>query len=356
MFLPTFSATGALAAGESTRRQTIRIRLVFYCNPPPHSPFIANAFGTLTAKRWPMAMGMNKSREMLIDAASGLRRPTIPHEPELDSSSCEWPTVRVEQHRVGALDIPPASPVNHVFAVHLEGINEIEIAEDGPFRLHRILPGQVSFFPSGSIFSSRTREAGRFYTVSLTPQFMLNHGLSTESTSPPRYLPLRGIHDPVIKALCDRIRDEVNTGHPKGRAYVEVLGQALAAHVARHYAQGRPNELPTVGLLTPHQLRRAIEYIREHLAEDLPLARISRAAGLSPFHFARRFKQATGLAPHQYLIHQRVERARHLLTHTQSTLAEIAQQCGFCDQSHLTNHFRRVVGMTPRRFRDRAET
>jgi len=300
-------------------------------------------------------MAMSKSREMLIDAASGRRRLTVPQEPEFDSGSCEWPTVHVEQHCLGALEIAPASPVNHLFGVHLEGVNELEVADDGPFRLHRILPGQVSFFPAGSVFSSRTREAGRFYMVSLTPQFMLNHALAPEATAPPRFVPQRGILDPMIKALCDRIRDEVNAGHPKGQLYVETLAQALAAHVVRHYAHHRPSEGPTTGTLTSNQLRRALEFIREHLAENLPLAGIARSAGLSPFHFARRFKQATGLAPHQYLIRERVDRARHLLTHSATPLAEVAHQCGFCDQSHLTNHFRRILGMTPRRFRDRIE-
>jgi AraC family transcriptional regulator len=134
---------------------------------------------------------------------------------------------------------------------------------------------------------------------------------------------------------------------------VEMLGQALAAHISRHYASSAPTPHPAQGALSVHQLRKALEFIREHLGEDLPLASIAKAAGLSPFHFARRFRQSTGIAPHQFLIHQRVNRARHLLVHSPATLAEIAHQCGFCDQSHLTNHFRRIVGVTPRRYRDR---
>jgi len=300
-------------------------------------------------------MAMGKVREMLIDAASGQRRPTIPQTPEFDSGGCEWSVVHVEQHRVGALEIAPSSPVNHLFAVHLEGEVEVEVADDGPFRQHRILPGQVSFFPAGSIFASRTVDAGRFYTVSLTPQFVLNHALAPDLGCSPLFLPQRGISDSVIKALCDRIREEVSATHPNGRIYVETLGQALAAHVARHYAITNPAETPGPGSLTAHQLRRALEFIREHLAEDLPLSSLAKASGLSPFHFARRFKKSTGLAPHQFLIQQRVERARHLLAHSTTTLGEIALQCGFCDQSHLTNHFRRVVGITPRRYRDRIE-
>lgn len=296
---------------------------------------------------------MGARRELLIDAASGTKRPTILQPPELDSAACNWPAVLVEQHHVGALEIQPSSPVNHVFAVHLEGVNDLEVADDGPFRLHRIHPGQVSFFPAGSIFASRTLNGGRFYTVSVTPQFMANHALTPDSAPPPRFLPQRGIRDDLIKVLCDRIRDEVTSAHPRSQQYVETLAQALAAHATRYFSATYENSAQNPGSLSSNQLRKSLTYMEEHLAEELPLPAIARAAGLSPFHFARRFKNATGLAPHQYLIHQRVKRARHLLISTSASIAEVAAQCGFCDQSHLTNHFRRVLNMTPRRFRER---
>lgn len=290
---------------------------------------------------------------MLIDAASGARRPAVPSAPELDSRDCDWPSIHVEQHRVGPLEISPSSPINHIFAIHLEGTCECEIADDGPFRRIRFQPGHVSFFPAGTLFASRTQNAGRFYTVSLTQQFVLSHTLSPDDATLPNLAPKRGILDNVVKALCDRIRDEVSAGHPQGRVYVESLAQALAGHMLRQYAAPSAGPRTAPGGLTPHQLRRAIEFMREHLAEDVSLIAVARAAGLSPFHFARRFKKATGHAPHQYLIRERIERARHLLANTESSLAAVAQQCGFCDQSHLTNHFRRVLGVTPRRYRDR---
>jgi AraC family transcriptional regulator len=300
---------------------------------------------------------MSHSREILIDAASGKRRPLLHQAPEFHSDPDAWPSVHVEQHRVGEVELSPVSPINHVFSVHLDGVNELEVADDGPFRLHRIGPGQVSLFPSGTIFASRTRSAGRFYTVSVTPQFFGNSSFPQENGQLTELIPQRGIQDAVIKALCDRIRDEITAGHPNGRLYVESLAQALCAHVGRHYSRESSQPTPSVsGSLSHHQLRRALEFIREHLAEDLPLADIARSAGLSPFHFARRFKQTTGQAPHQFLIQQRIERARHLLGQSEIPLAEIAAQCGFCDQSHLTNHFRRLVGTTPRRYRNRIET
>jgi AraC family transcriptional regulator len=75
-------------------------------------------------------------------------------------------------------------------------------------------------------------------------------------------------------------------------------------------------------------------------------------ARLSPYHFARQFKAATGLPPHQYVILRRVERARQLLQGgTDPSLAEVALRAGFCDRSQFSRHFKRPVGVTPGRFR-----
>jgi AraC family transcriptional regulator len=74
-------------------------------------------------------------------------------------------------------------------------------------------------------------------------------------------------------------------------------------------------------------------------------------ARLSPYHFARQFKASTGIPPHAYVIARRVERARQLLQGGDLSLAEIAARAGFLDQSQLSRHFKRLVGVTPRKFR-----
>src|SRR5262249_10400869 len=82
------------------------------------------------------------------------------------------------------------------------------------------------------------------------------------------------------------------------------------------------------------------------------LADMAGVVGLNPYHFARQFKAATGLPPHQYVIARRVERAKELLqAGTAASLAEVALRAGFCDQSQFTRHFKRLVGVTPGQFR-----
>jgi AraC family transcriptional regulator len=92
------------------------------------------------------------------------------------------------------------------------------------------------------------------------------------------------------------------------------------------------------------------------LAENLSLAEVAHACGLSVAQFARAFKRSLGLPPHRFLIERRVERARDLLLHTGLPLADVAVRCGFADQSHFTKVFHRVVGTSPGHFRGASRT
>jgi len=100
--------------------------------------------------------------------------------------------------------------------------------------------------------------------------------------------------------------------------------------------------------MTPEQ----IEQLGPAFAASPSLEQMATVARLSPYHFARQFKAATGLLPHQYVIMRRVERAKLCLqAGTDLSLAEVAAHAGFADQSQFSHHFKRLVGVTPGQFR-----
>jgi AraC family transcriptional regulator len=106
------------------------------------------------------------------------------------------------------------------------------------------------------------------------------------------------------------------------------------------------------GVLPRRKLQRVIEYLMENLEGSPTLEQMAAVAHLSPSHFARQFKATTGLAPHQYVIARRVERAQHLLKSDDEVgLVDVALRVGFSDQSKFSFHFKRIVGVTPRQFR-----
>jgi AraC family transcriptional regulator len=124
-----------------------------------------------------------------------------------------------------------------------------------------------------------------------------------------------------------------------------VLYIRIAEHFVGHLSP------PTAKGLSPERLRRVRDYVEAHLDDDLSLAVLADIACLSPYHFSRSFKQAAGVGPQRYVIQHRVERAKRLLRQTHQPLAWIAQEAGFADQSHLTQIFRREIGVTPGRYR-----
>jgi AraC-like DNA-binding protein len=103
--------------------------------------------------------------------------------------------------------------------------------------------------------------------------------------------------------------------------------------------------------LTHSQWQQVSNYINTHLDRDLSLSQIARVINISPTYFASLFKRATGTSPHQYVIQQRVERAKLMLSKTDLAIANIALEVGFSSQSHLNQQFKRFTGMTPKQVR-----
>jgi AraC family transcriptional regulator len=144
---------------------------------------------------------------------------------------------------------------------------------------------------------------------------------------------------------------ELRSGGMMGRLYVESLTQALVIHLLRHYSEIAPIVASHNRNLTRTQLQQAIDYIHAHLDRDLSIEQIAQTINISPTYFASLFKRATGTSPHQYVIRQRVESAKLLLSKTEIAIADIALQVGFSSQSHLTQQFKRLTGVTPKQVR-----
>jgi AraC family transcriptional regulator len=103
------------------------------------------------------------------------------------------------------------------------------------------------------------------------------------------------------------------------------------------------------------KLRQALEYIDNHLSQNISLVEIARQIDMSQHYFCRSFKQSIGITPHQYLIQQRVERAKQLLIHSELTILDITDECGFANPSHFAKYFRQHTGISPRQFRSQAQ-
>ena len=157
-------------------------------------------------------------------------------------------------------------------------------------------------------------------------------------------------HDLRLHQIAMLLLSELKSDGIMGQLYVESLIQVLVIHLLRHYSTSMQNIVPKHSGLTATQLRQAIDYVQAHLDQNLSLAQIATAISISPTYFSRLFKRATGSSPHQYVIQQRVERAKVLLKTTDLAIATIALQVGFSSQSHLTHHFKHLTGVTPKQI------
>lgn len=158
-------------------------------------------------------------------------------------------------------------------------------------------------------------------------------------------------HDPLVEGIGLALSMELESDGSPTRLYAESLAHVLAAHLLRRYSASEQPVRDAIGELPKYRLRRIIEFINDNLDRDMTLAEIAAQVEMSPYHFARMFKQSTGLAPHQYLLEQRVQRAKTLLADPELPLIEIAYRLGFTDQSHFTAIFRRLTATTPKAYR-----
>ena len=151
------------------------------------------------------------------------------------------------------------------------------------------------------------------------------------------------VRDPLVELLG---RTLIESSTASDSVYVESLGQTLVMHVARL-------EPPryTVNALPKWRLKRVQEYVGTHLENNIRLSDLAMVSGLSRMHFAAQFRAATGQRPHDYVLHQRIESAKHILSSSDMPLAEVALAVGFQAQAHFSTVFKRLTDETPARWR-----
>ncbi|OAL59678.1 hypothetical protein A6R74_02705 [Halomonas sp. ALS9] len=157
--------------------------------------------------------------------------------------------------------------------------------------------------------------------------------------------------DALLTQLFCTTLGQSNWQDPLDQLALDSATQTALIHTLRHYSQRRLPTLRPTGGLPAWQLKRVVEFIEHHLSQPLTLADMANVTGLSDYHFARMFKQATGYPPHRYVLRRRLTRARHLLAETSQNMTEIALRCGFGSSSHFSKRFRAETGVSPTEYR-----
>ncbi len=213
--------------------------------------------------------------------------------------------------------------------------------------------GDICIIPAGSPIFSQWKQEDQYLRIRIAPQLLQQVAQEASEVGSDRVelLPEFRVRHPQIEQLSVMLLSEVKDGGLAGQLYVESLTNALAVHLLRSYSAIQPCAVQYDGRLSDRQLLQVTDYIHDCLAQDIKLSDLAGLLGISQFHFGRCFKQATGLTPHQYVLQQRLERAKHLLKETELPVMEIAMLCGFSSHSHLGKVIRQHTGLSPKAYR-----
>lgn len=290
--------------------------------------------------------------QRLLDESRLAQASQIPMSKIFDKT-VQWEGVKVDHFRLEPGEVPARVHKVHEVFVPLAGSVTIEgSGEDGAPARRRRVPGDISITPAGIRYSAHWEEELEYLTVFITDDYLKRTTVDFEANRKARIVLSCGPQDPLVRSIGMALADEIDNGQPAGKLYAESLVNTLAVHLLRHYSTDSLVDDIQFGGLPAHKLRRVTEFIEENLDQDLELAEIAQAVELSPYHFARSFKQTTGFTPIQFLMQRRIELAKRLLTAGDSPIVEVGLRAGFKNQSHFTTLFRKLTSLTPKAYRN----
>jgi AraC family transcriptional regulator len=275
----------------------------------------------------------------------------------LSSRQMNWNGILVEQCQspVSTYEVELPALSDHWLSLHLGHPTPLIQKRDDQLHESTLREGDNLFIPAGQPSYWRQDTSGINCTplfICLKPELIQQVAEASDIDSNRFELAHSfGQQDLQLQQIGMLLFAELRSGGVMGKLYAESLAQILVIHLLRHYSNLRQPIAAQNRNFTRTQIQQAIDYIHTYLNRDLSLAELASVVNISPTYFASLFKQKMGISPHQYVIRQRVERAKLMLSKTDLAIADIALQVGFSSQSHLTQQFKRLTGMTPRQVR-----
>lgn len=262
--------------------------------------------------------------------------------------SSTWEGIAIEHHLQPPAECELCLP-KHTICILLNNCQTERRVNGGHLHRNHAQRGEMIVYPATSEHWVRWQEQAEFLLLFLEPDLLALAAQELASRNIVEVIANEQVRDdPLMLQIVLALKAEIEDGMVASSSlYAESLAHTLAAHLLRHYTVWKPAPQEPVEKHAAATLRHVIEYIHDNLDQHLTLAELSLVAGMSPYHFARTFKRVTGVTPHRYVLTARVEQAKNLLLQGKLTLAEIASQVGFFDQSHFTRSFKQLVGVTP---------
>ena len=263
------------------------------------------------------------------------------------SERANWSALSLEHYLYPAYETTEHTLENHHICIYLGTPLTYEQMVKGRLRSQNCIYGDMVLYPAGLTQKLSWNKQAEIVQLDIKPELVARAGLSDNI----EFIPQFGFRDPLLQQLALGLLKQLQQNVTQDRLYIDSLFNTFCLHLIGHYTSRKTSIENTYKGLPAFLDRRLDEYIQANLAHNLSLADLARVAGLSTSHLTKLFKQSKGISLYQYVIRCRIERAKQLLKHKKIAIAEVATQVGFTDQSHLTYHFKRHVGVTPKTFK-----
>lgn len=281
----------------------------------------------------------------------------IPFSPTKTSSDLGWSSIRVEDYRF----LPPSDlslgPMDHhIIAFHYKPPHGQLVHSCGSESSEAVMQNKdVTYVPAKVDNKWRFDDDGAHCLHILLDNCFMARTALTACNFDPAYLQFRGSfqsRDSQLPRFAELFYTEFSNGGQNGPLYAESLATALAVYLLNSFASVSVDGRASSRHLGKEDLRRTLALIHERYAENLSLQEMADNVALSPYHFARLFRNSMGCPPHQYVIRLRLDAARDLLsTQPDTPISTIAHQLGFSDHTHLSRQFRARFAVTPSAYR-----
>lgn len=273
--------------------------------------------------------------------------------PYLFKQTAAWTGVKVHRARV-----LPGRMLEHANSFHEININlggrlvTERLSANGKIIKTKDAAGNLCLTPAGQPIGASWNCNLDNMGISLDPDFVVQTALENRFASRFEFAEIYGKQDLLVQHIGLALLTVANSESSAGRLYADSLIQTLTLHLLKNYSTAISLQENLNGGLSGYKMRRVKEFIAANLEEDLSLSEIAAIADLSQYHFARAFRKSTGLTPQQYLMRQRIERAKELLAKDDLPIVEISLRTGFKNQSHFTTLFRKFTKLTPKTWRE----
>ena len=278
--------------------------------------------------------------------------PILPRPPLITSSQEDWDGIYLRHDRQPAFEIPQHSHSQHTLIIGMEDSLNAEWSIDGQFQDLQYGVGDLFLVPANAPHQAYWKQESEGILIALNPETIVNAAIDSVKCDRIQLIPQFATSDLKLLQMARWLLVELREKQVGSHLFTESLKTSLIVHLLRNYCTVKPRIYEYKGGLAKYKLRMAIEAIDDNLDRDFKLADLASLVSMSPYHFARMFKQSTGFTPHQYLVKQRLAKAKELLRYSKLAIADIGYTVGYKNPSHFTKVFRQHLGVTPKAYRN----